>query len=61
MAVSPAGFHLANTVPPKLTAEEERRRMVMLQSVRDFEKRQLKHCETEDKAAPVVSGIRSAN
>ena len=57
MMVALPGLSQANTVPPRLTEEEERRRQAMLHSVREFNpKQELKHCQTDDKSGPVADG-----
>ncbi len=52
----PPGFEKANTKPPKLTPEEEKRRKALLTSIRHHDKGELKKCETDDRSAPLVSG-----
>ena len=59
MMVNVKGFDQANTIPPKLTPEEEERRRQMLTSIRDFNaKQKLKHCQTSDRSGPIVSGLQ---
>ena len=56
MMVALPGLAQANTTPPRLTEEEERRRQVMLQSVREFNPKTLKQCETDDRSGPIAEG-----
>ncbi len=47
----------ANTVPPKLSAEEVARRQAMLADIRTFNSAaQLKKCETDDRSGPFIKG-----
>jgi hypothetical protein len=58
MMVNTPWLAQANTQPPKLTPEEEQSRREMLESVRAFERSNMKRCETDDKSGAIVSGKR---
>lgn len=58
MLVFPKGYHQANVNPPKLTPEEEARRRVLLQSIREHDKKALNPTETDDRSAPLLGGMK---